>query len=219
MRTALMSLALTAGTASAAYDLQITEMWMGNEPGSNLTEDWIEITNFGDTAFTFGVDGDLYFDDDSFNWENADILAGIASIGAGESVVFVNGDAPIAIIEWTTVWGTIPGLQIGVHDGSGLGQGGDGVAIFLDAGLDGIDEFDAMLDSESYPDASANGGQSWDSVLGAFSTVGNASGAFGSLVGNDEGQFAIASPGLVPAPGAALALGLGGLGLVARRRR
>ncbi len=53
-------LGLLATPALAQFNLQITEMWPGNEPGNNLTEDWFEIVNFGDAAWISGVDGDLY---------------------------------------------------------------------------------------------------------------------------------------------------------------
>lgn len=33
--------------ATSSFNLQITEIWPGNEPGSNLTDDWFEVTNAG----------------------------------------------------------------------------------------------------------------------------------------------------------------------------
>jgi len=90
----LAACAVAAGMSSTAFgqfDLQITEMWPGNEPGSNLTADWFELTNFGDTAWDAAVDGDLYFDDGSFDPSAADLMNGITSIAPGESVVFVDG--------------------------------------------------------------------------------------------------------------------------------
>ncbi len=203
---AALAAVVAAGSAQAAFDLRITEIWPGNEPGSNLTDDWFEVTNFGDTAFTFGVDGALAFDDESQDFADSGELMGVVTIGAGESVVFVDGNA----VEFGLVWGAgVSGVQIGTYDGSGLGQGGDGVTLFLNGNI---------IDFQTYPNANATGGQSWDVVLGAFSTVGNASGAFQSTLSNDEGQFAIASPGAIPAPGAAGVLGVAGL-LAARRRR
>ena len=40
-------LAAIGSPAFAQFDLQVTEIWMGNEPGDNLSEDWFEITNVG----------------------------------------------------------------------------------------------------------------------------------------------------------------------------
>ncbi len=209
-------LAVLASTSALAdFDLQITEMWPGNEPGSNLTADWFEVTNFGDTAWTAATDGALFFDDDSQDPTVADLMSGVATLAPGESAVFID-DADTS--EFETVWGALPGVQKGIYAGSGLGGGGDGVTLFLDAGSDGVTAGD-IIDFESYPDADANGGQSWDVGLGAFSTVGNASGAFQSLVANDAGQFGVASPGAIPEPTSLAILGAAGLLLGTRRRR
>lgn len=69
--------------AHAVSDLQITEIWPGNEPGSNLTSDRFELTNYGDTAWVAATDGDLYFDDDSQDGTTADLLKGISTILPG----------------------------------------------------------------------------------------------------------------------------------------
>ena len=226
MKTAsVFTVAAIAGTVSAGFDLQVTEIWPGNDPGANLTEDWFEITNFGTSDFTFGVDGHLFFDDESADWEAADILEGVGTIAAGETVVFID-EGQAAAGAWFDLWfdiaSDVPGEngvpQVGWYDGSGLGGGGDAVALFLDADTT-LDPGSVAFEVEAYPEADPFGGQSWDVVLGAFSTVGNASGAFATDAVNDVGQPAIGSPGsVVPAPGAAALLGLGGLIAVRRRR-
>ncbi|TWT88521.1 hypothetical protein Mal64_20040 [Pseudobythopirellula maris] len=204
-----------AAPARAAFDLQITEIWPGNEPGSNLTDDWFEVTNYGDMAWVAATDGDLYFDDESQDVGDASILAGVASIAPGESAVFVDTDD---LTEFYSVWSNLQLWQVGTHGGKGLGQGGDGVTLFLSTGVPtGIEN---IIDFEVYPDAELNGGQSYDVTLGAFSTVGNANGASMSAVANDEGQFAIASIGVpVPEPTAALLAALATCGLAVARRR
>ncbi len=222
MVVATIVLAIGPATAQAAYDLQITEIWCGNDPGSNLSEDWFEVTNVGDTAWSAAADGDLYMlDDRTYDPLDSDaaIMSGIASIAAGESVVYAGGEAAGAT-EWSDLWDDVIVLpQVGYHDGKGLGQGGDGVQLYLDDLAAG--ENLTLLDFESYPDASANGGQSWDVVLGEFSTVGNASGAVATIVLNDENQPCIGSPGpaIVPEPASILLVVLGMAGVLACRRR
>lgn len=216
--TVLGALAL-AGTAVAASDLQVSEIWPGNEPGANLTGDWFEVTNFGDMPWTI-TDGTLYFDDDSADETTADALMGVLSIAPGESVVFVDDDSTA---EWLSVWGAgLPaGTQVGTYAGSGLGGGGDAVTLFFDAGDNGVTSSD-IIDFSVFPFADDNGGQSWDPTVGfsgAFSTVGNAAGAYASTLVNDAGQAAIGSPGTIaPAPGAVALLGLAGFAGVRRRR-
>lgn len=217
--TSLFTCALLAlaAPATAAFDLKITEMWMGNDPGANLTADWVEITNFGATPWVEATDGGLWFDDNSFDPVLADPMSGVPSIAPGESVVYVNGDAA-DVAEFLSVWGLAPGsLQIGIHDGSGLGQGGDGVAIFRSFVQPVITD---LVDAQLYPTAANNGGQSWDVILGAFSTVGNSSGAFQSALANDVNQFAIGSPPgtVIPEPTSAV-LGLIALATLACARR
>ncbi|MFT7028318.1 MAG: 2',3'-cyclic-nucleotide 2'-phosphodiesterase (5'-nucleotidase family), partial [Paracoccaceae bacterium] len=181
------------------FNLQITEIWSGNNPGGNLTADWFELTNTGGTAWTAATDSDIFFDDDSFSAIVADRLNGIDSIAPGETVIYV-GDVDTA--QFIAVWGEVidlGGVQIGTHDGSGLGGGGDAVTLFREAGTQGDATLDApvLLDFERYPDASAFGGRSWDVNASAFSSV--ATGAFATAP-NDEGQAAIGTPGNGGAP-------------------
>ncbi len=217
-----LSLAVSLFSVSAAlgaFDLQITEMWPGNEPGLDLTEDWFEITNFGDMSWVAATDGDLWFDDDSFDPEAADLMSGVASIAPGESVIFVDGGEAGAI-GWSDIWSPVvnPLPQVGSYNGSGLSGGGDAVGIWISATMPmpGTDpDFTA-----SYPEADPNGGQSYDTVLQAFSVVGNASGAVATIAVNDAGQAAIGSPGAVPEPGSIsiLLAGLGAMFLNFRKR-
>ena len=205
-----------AGSATAAFNLQITEMWMG-QPGTDVTEDWFEITNFGAMDWDQSVDGDLWYDDESMDASDATILSGITSLAAGETAVVVLGNAGDAA-DFFNVWSLdldLSSVQIGWTDGSGLGQGGDGVTLWSGDPL-----ASSPIDFASYPDTAGFDAQSWDVLLGEFSTVGNASGAIAtSTLGGDGLDVpAIASPGsIVPAPGAAALFGFAGF--AARRRR
>lgn len=218
--------ALVASTANAQFDLQITEIWPGNEPGENLTNDWFEVTNVGDAPFTENVDGALFFDDDSqgqsdpgvFDTERTDLISGYGTIAPGETAIFIDADDAA---EFIAVWGPNQALPtIGTYSGSGLSQGGDAVTLFLTANAA---TFPTSLldieDFETYPDAELFGGQSYDVTLDAFSTVGNANGAFVSNIANDVGQFGVASIGpALPEPTTAVLSALAAIGFVARRR-
>jgi len=174
------------------YDLQITEMWPGNDPGENLTADWIEITNFGDEAWVEGADPALYYDDESADPAAADPIAGIASIAPGESVI-VMIDAATAAATFRDAWSTaidLDDVKIGYADGAGLGKGGDGAALFV-----GGPDVTTLADFETFPDTGENGGRSWNVIAGAFSAAGDAFGSVTTDVVNDEGQPAIGSPG------------------------
>lgn len=222
---AALAAAVFSQPALAVFDLQVTEIWPGNEPGDNLTDDWFEVTNLGDTAWTAATDGDLYYDDNSADFSVADLMSGVASIAAGESVIFVDGSATTGaanVANWIDIWGaalsSVP--QVGTYEGAGLGQGGDGVALFLDDEFDGP-QSDEFLGQADYPDAELNGGQSYDVRLGVFSTVGNPSGAVATVLLNDVDQPAIGSPGssAVPEPTSLALLGLAYLASMSMRRK
>jgi hypothetical protein len=214
------ALLAVATPAYAVFDLQITEIWPGNDPGDNLSEDWIEVTNLGDMPWTAATDGDLYFDDESAEPGDAALMSGVLSIAPGESVVFVDDASPA---DWIFLWSTAFDIndlpQVGTYAGAGLGQGGDGVAIWVS--IDPPDGATPLADFEMYPDASPTGGQSWDVPLGAFSVVGNTAGAMATMTVNDMNQPAIGSPGsAIPEPGAMALLILGAttLSICGRRR-
>ncbi len=207
---------------SYAFDLQITEIWMGNEPGENLTQDWFEITNYGAVAYDASVDGPLYFDDESFDPGTADLMIGISVIEPGEAVVFIDGDDGTGgfgnLVEFVKVWAPVksPLPQLGSYMGSGLGQGGDAVGVWVGAPV-GAPTF-----TGTYPDATFAMGGSYDLVLNEFSVDGNASMAVTTIRVNDIGQPAIGSPGMVapiPEPAAGMMLLLGGLYFAGSRRR
>ena len=178
-------------------DLQVTEIWCGQD-GDDLTADWFEITNFGPVAWIAGTDPDLYYDDDSQDPASADPINGLVDIQPGESVI-VLVDQESAIATFSNIWNPdydMSGIEIGWTDGSGLGQGGDAVTLFL-----GPPAVDAVIDYATYP--AAPSGVSYDLVLDAFSEEGaglvqtgtNIAVATTATAGSTGLEPAIGSPG------------------------
>lgn len=178
-------------------NLVVTEIFSG-QSGDDLTADWFEITNIGTTAWVSGVDGDLFYDDDSSDASTADLIQGISDIQPGESVVvLITGDSA-DVITFENVWGQVVDLtnvQIGTTDGSGLGGGGDAVTLWL-----GDPSTTSPVDFATYPDTGNNDGQSYDVELMSFSTIGNANGAVATLLGGGANADVpnIASPANTP---------------------
>ena len=187
------------GNVPPMSTLVVTEIFSGQE-GADLTEDWFEITNQGAAAWVSGVDGDLFYDDDSADGTTADIIQGISEIQPGASViVLITDNTANEVDEFTTIWSPVVDLtniQIGFTDGSGLGGGGDAVTLWM-----GDPTTTSPISLESYPDTAANDGQSYDSDLGEFSVVGNANNAVQTIaLGGDASDVSnIGSPGNVPA--------------------
>ena len=115
----------TQNTRNAAIDLVVTEIFPG-QAGTDLTEDWFEITNNGTTAWVSGVDPDLYYDDESADPSTADLIEGITDIQPGEIVIVLVTDNTNDITTFTNVWGPVIDLssvEVGYTDGAGLGGG------------------------------------------------------------------------------------------------
>jgi uncharacterized protein YjiK len=115
----------------------VTEAAPWSSGNSPIGADWFELTNTSKTAIN--IEG-WRFDDNHNSFGSSLALNGITSIGAGESVVFVEATTvPDAIDKFKTNWfGTnVPtGFRIGSYSGpgNGLSTGGDAVNIYDSAG-------------------------------------------------------------------------------------
>ncbi|MCD1617520.1 ExeM/NucH family extracellular endonuclease [Salipiger marinus] len=182
-----------------APTLTITEAWVGQD-GTDLTGDWFEITNTGDVAYDMSVHGALYYDDESRSAADATVIDGVSMLAPGETAIVVIGTADDAAT-FRDVWASetdLTDVQVAFTDGSGLGQSGDGVTLWVGNPLAGGVEADFAV----IPELAS--GVSYDVALGEGSTVGNASGAVATeeLGGSDGTEPAIASPGTVGTPAA-----------------
>ncbi|QID19490.1 PEP-CTERM sorting domain-containing protein [Nitrogeniibacter mangrovi] len=207
---------LAVGASAAHADVRITEIAPWSSGNSSLGQDWFELTNTGASA----VDITHWsWDDDSQNPGTA-LLEGVTSLGAGQSVVFVDGGASVPA-DFVNLWfgGAAPAnFVIGYYDGPGLSTGGDEVNVY---------------DASNVLQASLNFGAS---PTGPYATFDNAAGLDGTSVSqlsavSVNGAFIaandineIGSPGAVaavpePESYAMLLAGLGMIGAMARKRR
>jgi hypothetical protein len=165
-------------------------------------------------------------DDNSNSFTSSVALRGVTSIGAGQSIIFLEGnasgstDASIAAA-FNAVWGTsfVFGSAIGAYGGSGVGlsTSGDAVNIFKADGtpVTGV-SFGASPLAPTLP--------SFDNRAGLSSTISQLSvaGVNGAFAITDSfGNAEIGSPGAVPEPGtyAMVLAGLAVLGAANRRRK
>ncbi|TCO74149.1 ExeM/NucH family extracellular endonuclease [Rhodovulum euryhalinum] len=194
--------AVNPSRAGGTADLQITELWFGQD-GTDLTADWIEVTNTGTAAWTAATDGALFYDDESLDPTVADQVQGVDSLAPGESAIIVIGQAADAAA-FAAVWGDdadLSDVQIGWADGAGLGAGGDAAGLFLDAEGDGLALTDTPIATASYPDGgAAASGRSYDVPSASFSSLAGFEdmSATTELGGTDGTEPAIASPGYIP---------------------
>ncbi|MBW4674418.1 MAG: SdiA-regulated domain-containing protein [Desmonostoc geniculatum HA4340-LM1] len=118
-------------TTSSIFITEVAPWSSGNSP---VGADWFELTNTGTSAVD--ITG-WKFDDNSNSFAASVALNGITSIGAGESVIFIEGATvnPTFLSNW---FGANPpaSLKIGNYSGSGvgLGTGGDAVNIYNSTG-------------------------------------------------------------------------------------
>jgi len=200
--------ALTANAAHAS--IIISEVDPTGSSTSTYKQDWFELTNTGTSAID--ITG-WKVDDDSAAFSSAVLLRGVSSIGAGQSIVFIENGANAATdaalnATYKSTWfgaNAPAGFIIGNYGGSGIGLGanGDAVNIYNATGT--------LITGVSFGVSSA--GFTFDNKAGltgpisALSTV-NLNGAFTSANGAEVG-----SPGVVPVP-AALPLLMSALGFL-----
>ncbi|MEH1863566.1 MAG: SdiA-regulated domain-containing protein [Nostoc sp.] len=177
----------------------ITEVapWSSGNNNSPVAADWFELTNKGTSALD--ITG-WKIDDDSNNFASSVTLSGITSIGAGESVIFIEG-ATVNTTFLSNWFGANPpvGLKIGNYSGSGIGlsTNGDAVNIYNSTGA-----LQANVAFGASPAASPfatfdNAALLNNATITAFSVAGT-NGAF-SIV-NTLGNTEIGSPGTIATP-------------------
>jgi hypothetical protein len=143
MRLGTLFAALACGLACASVSLagslpplfKITEAYVGVD-GTDGTQDWIEVTNFGAGS---GDTGTLLYDDVNPVFANAGFMDSFI-LDPNESAIFLLDLAPTtggsfttAIDQFVAIWG--PVANIGYTNGGGnLGQGGDTANIGLNNG-------------------------------------------------------------------------------------
>lgn len=210
----LSALVLTATAATA--QVRITEVAPWSSGNSAVGADWFELTNLGSSAVD--ITG-WRVDDSSASFGTSLTLNGVTSIGAGQSVIFMEGTGAANDLFRSNWFGsaTYAGVVIGNYSGSGIGlsTGGDAVNIFNAAGaLQASVTFGASDAASPFQTFDNSSGLN-NVTLSVLSTAGT-NGAFVIASGLEIG-----SPSLVPEPEtyAMLLAGLGLMGAAIRRRQ
>ena len=217
---------LTAATPAFAQlsTLRITEAMSQSGTTPTFTADWFEVTNYGSSAVDLTG---WKMDDASFDSTRAVALNGVSSIGAGETVVFVETNAPLTVIpDFRSFWGgSAATATIGSYTGGGVSfsSGGDGIVLFNSGSAEATPRVTfgaATLGSTFYYQYASNGDPTTSPNTNAIvSTVGTVDGQVTYLSANTVTQN-IGSPGTainaVPEP-STVALGSIGLAILAAR--
>ena len=211
MRHSLLSALVAASVIvpTAHAGIVITEVMSSS--GTNGTPDWIEVTNDGSSAVSLSG---WKMDDGSFNIAAAVALSGITSIGAGESVIFIESTGGAGIGSFRTFWGGLANVQVGYYSGSGVGlsSGGDGVCLFNNPGVN-VNQvsFGAAITGSSFFwgwDAQGSIDPNYSAVVSTVGTIGTQVGFVSADALGNIGSLgtAIAVPGPGVAAAAVLAL-------------
>lgn len=225
----VISAVLSVSLMSAKAQIIITEVDAAGSGTAAYAADWFELTNEGTSSVSIAG----WTMDDSHDSSSAAVaLTGVSSIGAGQSVVFIEstGTTSSAVITaFENAWfgstsSTPAGFTIGTYSGGnvGLSQGGDAVNIYDGTTLEAGVQFGASSTSTGTFDNSVAkldgtvGTGSGDPTLATFSVAG-VNGAFDSKTSDEVG-----SPGVTEAPEpSSFTMILGSFGLLAlglRRR-
>lgn len=173
--------------------LVISEIWSG-QSGSDITEDWFEITNRSNETLDFSTTP-LYYDDDSADPQDAVEIQGLNELAPGESAIVMVDGSMDAVAEFREAWGNLPGidsLKVGyAEDASGLGSGGDAVTLWLgDPRINGD-----QVAFEAYPDTDGFDAASWDVDTQRFVSADDGVTSSEALGGDNGDVPALASPG------------------------
>lgn len=159
--------------------------------------DWFEVTNTGDLPLDLSG---WSMDDDSATASTSVPLRGVASLSAGESAVFIQGqpdgstDAELAAAFATAWFGTAtppPGRQIGSYGGSGVGlsTGGDAVTLFDGTGsLATAIDFGPSTSGQTFDNGAGLGGPALPPATVWSLSVAGAAGAFTATDGTEIGS-------------------------------
>jgi len=221
---ATAAMLFTAALGNAA--IVITEAMSSS--GAGGTADWFEVTNTGSSPVSLTG---WKMDDGPAAFAASVPLRGISSIAAGESVVFlelaaglgaddatVDAAGAVDTAAFRTFWGAnAAAIQIGYYNGSnagvGLSSGGDGVNLFDTSSL--------LVSGVTVPAATT--GFSFEYLTTPGTATLSADGVLGGYISTNP-LANVGSPGFtanaVPEPTtwALILCGMGGLGLLARRR-
>ncbi len=208
--------ALLATCALTAHaQVRVTEVAPWSSGNSPVGADWFELTNFGPSAVNIAG---WKVDDSSNSFASALALNGVTSIGAGQSVIFLEGSAATTAT-FASNWAS-GGTLVGYYSGSGIGlsTGGDAINIYNAAGTLQANVAFGTSDAASPYQTFDNAAGLNSTTITQLSVVG-VNGAHATAAGMEIG-----SPGsiaAVPEPEnlAMLLAGLGLVGAIARRRR
>lgn len=199
------AIGLFAATLPAHAAIIISEVSPWSSGDSSYSADWFELTNTGATSVDIAG---WKVDDNSNSFASSLVLNGVSSIAAGQSVIFMEGNATTTA-NFKSAWfgSNVPtGFAIGYYSGSGIGlsTGGDAVNIFNASGsLITRVAFGASTTGRTFDNAAGIN----NANISTLSTLG-VNGAFTSVSGGEIG-----SPGVVPLPGA-LPLMMSAFGIV-----
>ncbi|MDB9309593.1 choice-of-anchor I family protein [Aphanizomenon sp. CS-733/32] len=178
-------------TNSSIFITEVAPWSSGNSP---VAADWFELTNKGTSAVN--ITG-WKFDDNSNSFASAVALSGITSIGAGESVIFIEG-ATINTNFRPNWFGANPpaNLQIGNYTGSGVGLSTSGDAVNIYNAIGVLQANVVFAVSPAGPFATFDNAALLNNATISTLSAAGVNGAFVAVNSNAE----IGSPGRINAP-------------------